>query len=325
LIRPGLNRDTDDTTGGFMTTRHPSTTPGAIAERSGGTSGSGWITCSIRGTAFVEAACSDLPALRDAAVPAGAPALPPRFLRHCDEHTVVAVRSVLEAITSLPRTPSFEHCAVVAAPCQAGRINAARSLAQLRAGGAVTVSPHVVPQCSLHSLAGAVSVAFGMHGPHVGVGGGPDALAEGLFAALSLFQPHAAAGCDAAWLIATEWDDEPVLDSAGVPVGDPVCRSLALLLGPAASLASGERTLALSLHLPASGKHHGVDSLSDLVAFARAVDMCVHGSALASWTVPCPWGAQIRVTAPQPEWHRAVTSPRRRGPARASVRLREAA
>lgn len=252
--------------------------------------------CSVRGHAVVESRLSDLAALRDAASPPGSPPLPARFLRHCDEHTVVAVRAVLAAIAGLPEPVAFDRCGVVAAPCQAGRIAAARSLTQLRSGGGVTVSPHIVPQCSLHSLGGAVSVALGMHGPHLGVGGGPDALAEGLFAAVSLFQGAAASGCDLAWLLVTEWESEPLLDAAGHPLNDPSCRALAMLLAPA-DTADGDR-LTLSLHFPASvpasvpaaGPPEG-----GLAAFCRAVEMCATGSVLTSWAVTCPWGAEIRL------------------------------
>ncbi|MCE9632031.1 MAG: hypothetical protein K8S94_15120 [Planctomycetia bacterium] len=248
--------------------------------------------CAIRCHAFFEARYSEMGRLRDEPSPPAAPPLPARFLRHCDEHTVTAVRAVLAAIATLDAKGDFDRCGVIAAPCQAGRIATARSLAQLRVGGGVMISPHIVPQCSLHSLAGAVSVALGMHGPHIGVGGGPDALAEGLFAALSLFQPGAAAGCNAAWVIVTEWATEPLLDTTGAPTDDPLCRALAMLVAPAA--VADQAALTLSLHAAAGD---AAEATADLVAFARALDMCASGSALAAWSVTCPWGAQIRVAA----------------------------
>jgi hypothetical protein len=210
-------------------------------------------------------------------------------------------RFLQEALARLPEPMPLDRCGVVAAPCQAGRITTARSLAELRVGGAVTVSPHIVPQCSLHSVAGAVSVALGMHGPHLGVGGGPDALAEGLLAAATLLN-HGDPECPAAWLVATEWDEEPALDPAGQPQGDPVCRALAVQLvpagdsgddgvqGPGLGLAvhpSARRESRPRLHEPAGG----------VVAFARALAICREGSALTAWAVDCPWG-EIRLTAP---------------------------
>lgn len=252
--------------------------------------------CAIRGHAYVEAPFSRVAALRDEPPPPGAPPLPPRFLRHCDEHTVVAVRAVLDVLAGIDRAPAGERCGVVAAPCQAGRIVTARSLSQLRTGGAVTVSPHIVPQCSLHSIAGAVSVALGMHGPHLGIGGGRDALAEGLLAALSLFQAGDGAACDAVWVLLTDWEHEPELDAAGEPVGDPVCRGLALLLAPEPT--AGDSGARLVLAQPRGGMAvipEDDEEPVDLAAFAGAIGMCTAGGALASWAVQCPWPAQIRV------------------------------
>lgn len=261
----------------------------------------------IRAHAFIEARHAELAALRDAASPADAPALPPRFLRHCDEHTVVAVRAVLAALPGL--SVDLARCGVVAAPCQAGRIATARSLSQLRVGGAVMVSPHIVPQCSLHSLAGAISVALGMHGPHIGVGGGPDALAEGLFTALTLLEPGAASGCDAVWLVATEWAAEPLLDPTGSPTGDPVCRAIALLVEPDA--AADAAALHVAIHHPLAVAPQPADEFrTDLKAFAAALECCATGAALAGWTIACPWGGQIRMSAGAASRSGRVVGPR---------------
>lgn len=262
--------------------------------------------CGIRGHATVEAPLSAVPMLRDAPVPDGAPGLPPRFLRHCDEQTVVAVRAVLEAIARLPAPPRLDRCGVVAAPCQAGRIATAKSLANLRVGGGVTVSPHIVPQCSLHSLAGAVSVALGMHGPHLGIGGGPDALAEGLFAAITLFRAGPASGCDAVWLLASAWDTEPLLDSSGAAIDDPICRAVAMLLVPG-SMAEHDR-LTLTLDVP--GRDGPEAAGTSLVDFCRALEMCAAGTALTAWGVCCPGGAQVRLAARPAAGHAEI--PRRR-------------
>jgi len=252
------------------------------------------VTCGIAAHAFVETRLSQLGPLRDQPGPERSPALPPRFLRHCDEQTVVAVQAMLAAIASLPadRRDCSEH-GVVAASCQAGRLATAASLAKLRTAGAVSVSPHIVPQCSLHSIAGAVSVALGMHGPNVGVGGGPDAVAEGLFAALSLLQPGGGADAAGAWLVVSDWADEPTLDATGAVLGDPTCRALALCLEPAVAAA-----LSLAVHLP-DGPEPGprpIETRDPLGDFARAVATGAAGGVPTSWTVECPWPAEIRLT-----------------------------
>jgi hypothetical protein len=249
-------------------------------------------TCAVASHALVEARLSAIAALRDQPPPAGAPPLPPRFLRHCDEQTVAGMRAVLEAIAGHPAPrPAFDRYGVIGSSCAAGRIAAAQTLAQLKTGGAVVVSPHIVPQCSLHAPASAVSVALGMHGPTIGASGGPHALSEGLFTAFSLLQD---ATCDGVWLVVTEWDEEPRLDQAGKPIDDPLCRALALALVPA-----GDATASLSLHLHRVGERDdspGQEAQS-LASFARAVAMCAAGGVLASWSHACPWGAEIRVLA----------------------------
>jgi hypothetical protein len=222
----------------------------------------------------------------------------------------VAVHAVLIAIAALP--PDRRDCTrhgVVAASCQAGRLATAASLAKLRTHGAVSVSPHIVPQCSLHSIAGAVSVALGMHGPNVGIGGGPEALAEGLFTSLSFLQPGGGADAEGAWLIATDWAEEPSLDSTGAAVGDPTCRALALFLEPTAAAPLG-----LAVHNPdaPAARPRAIETHDPLGSFARAVAMCATGGVLTSWMVECPWSAEIRLT-------------RRTGHAAQSVLRREAA
>ena len=271
--------------------------------------------CRIVSHAFVESRLSDIAELRNQSAPAGGPSLPPRFLRHADEQTVVGVHAVLRALDGGPRGLERRRHAVVAAPCQSGRLAAARTLAQLPAGGAVTVSPHLVPQCSLHSVAGAVSVALGMHGPHLGVGGGPEALAEGLVAAATLVTGRGDPACTHAWLVATDWDAEPELGPDAEVRSDAVCRALALLLEPTGSSPEGGEPAApleLSLRLPREpGRTAGnPEPAGGLVAFARALAMCAEGGALATWTVTSSWGAEIRING------------RRRSPA---VRRREAA
>lgn len=253
-------------------------------------------TCVLESHAVVEAPLADIQGLRDAPSPQGAPPLPPRFLRHCDEQTVLGVRAVLEAIAVLP-DPSrpLDRYGVVGAPRLAGRITGAQTLVQAAEAGGIAVSPHVVPQCSLHALASAVSVALGMHGPNLGASGGPEALSEGLYTAVSLVN---ASGCDGLWLVLTEWDEEPTLDSAGRPTNSPLCRAVALSLRPqttnddAVTFTLRTADPAVQRDVSTGNAGHG------LADFAWAIGMCASGGAITSWSHVCPWGAEIRVVAP---------------------------
>lgn len=208
------------------------------------------------------------------------PGLPPRFLRHCDEQTVVGMHAVLRGLVVSGRPlDSFARYAVVAAPCLAGRFMAAKSLAGLRQGGPVMVSTHVVPQASLHSLAGAVSVGLGLHGPHIGVSGGPDALVEGILTAVALLRTSPADETHGVWLVATAWDEEPPLDAEGTPLTDPLCRAVAV--GLETGHASG---VMLALEMPDSAAVSlpaaAADPATAIADFAAALTACrEHGSA----------------------------------------------
>lgn len=252
--------------------------------------------CAVGTHALVESRLSQVAALRDRGGPADAPALPARFLRHSDEQAVVAMHAVLEAIAAHPaRQASFERYGVVAASCQAGQLQAAKVLAEFGIGGAGRVSPHIVPQCSLHSIAGTVSVALGMHGPNIGVGGGPDALEEGLTAAVTLMHEPGCGDHEGIWLVVSEWDPEPTVETDGTPVGDPLCRALALALEPAAA---GALTITVEFpphYAAAASEPPPDDGRGRLSAFARALTICRDGGALVSWGLHCPWGGRIRV------------------------------
>ena len=264
--------------------------------------------CGVASHALVEATLAEIPGLREQPVPEGVSALPPRFLRHCDEQTVVGMRAVLAAIAAHPEPrPSFTGYGVVAAACQSGRIATAQSLAMLRTAGGVAVSPHIVPQCSLHSVAGAVSVALGMHGPNIGASGGQHAVSEGLFTSLSMLAASAVTGesLPGIWLVVSSWTQEPSLDAAGkpecVPPQDarsgPICRALAVALtDDANAVADKGISRRLTLHMPAAmvmarPAAHDQTAADEILDFARGL---AAGPA-ASWSHACPWGAEIRL------------------------------
>lgn len=256
--------------------------------------------CGIGCHALVEARLSEIGPLRDRATPSDAPPLPPRFLRHADEQTVVGVRAVLEAMSAHPAPrPSFADYGVVAASCRAGRFATAQSLAQARVGGGVAVSPHVVPQCSLHALAGAVSVACGMHGPNVGSSGGGHAVAEGLFTALSLLAGAAAtpgSGLPGMWLVLCGWDREPELDEQGRPIpvasaDEPICRALAVALSAEADAGTG---LQFAIRMPSTAPVRPIAAPRPEVAVTvLALSRALASGRAASWSHPCPWPAEL--------------------------------
>lgn len=279
--------------------------------------------CGVAGHALVEAAIADIPQLRDAAAPAGCGPLPPRFLRHADEQTVVGMRAMLEAIAARRNglgggqdagsEADFSEYGVVSAPCQPGRIAAAHSFSLFRSGGPVTVSPHIVPQCSLHSIAGAVSVALGMHGPNIGTSGGPQALGEGLLASLTLLDTRAAGGhaTPGVWFIATAWDGEPSLDAEGRPqeraFDPPICVAVAVALTAAAAAASGRLVLRVAPGVAAARQPRTAPRpAADIRRFAAALAAVeTHAGAAGHWSHSLPGAGELRLVS-------AVAAPHRR-------------
>jgi hypothetical protein len=155
-----------------------------------------------------------------------------------------------------------------------------------------------------------------MHGPNLGASGGPEALSEGLYTAVSLVN---ASGCDGLWLVLTEWDEEPVLDATGLPTNDPVCRAVALALRPRTAADEGAVTFAIRIADPAV-QHDSLtgSAAHGLADFAWAIGTCASGGAITSWSHVCPWGAEIRILAP-------ATAAESKRPQRHGLARREAA
>ena len=121
----------------------------------------------------------------------------------------------------------FTGWGVVAASRFLGRANLAQALRSFSEEGVWGTSPHLIPHFALHSLSGSISLALGLHGPNLGVGGGLHAEAEGFLAALTWLAAGVVPGV---WLVLSGWSPELVPDSRGnaSPAGE--CQALALAL-----------------------------------------------------------------------------------------------
>lgn len=237
---------------------------------------------------LAEATRTGLAGLREQPGVQGSPPIPPRFLRSADEQTVLGMAAVLRAIAdpALSGVP-FGNWGVLAAQRFPGRASGAASFDRFVQGGLPAISPHLIPQHSLHSAASAISIALGFHGPHFGIGGGVEAVAEGLTAALTLFRPGSVPGL---WLVFTEWDPEPVPGREGVAGSESVCRGLAMALVPGARSAAG-------LRLTVQGRSEATDdeqpsnwpTVSDLVASLSEARQ----AACRAWARDLPWGIRI--------------------------------
>ena len=93
-------------------------------------------------------------------------------MRHMEDQTAVALEAVRLARLMAPDL-AFDDWAVLACPLLPGRTTFRDNLKRYAEDGAWAISPQVIPQCSLHSLPGQVSIILGAHGPNLGIGGWP--------------------------------------------------------------------------------------------------------------------------------------------------------
>ncbi|MFI5453937.1 MAG: hypothetical protein ACHRXM_00640 [Isosphaerales bacterium] len=172
----------------------------------------------------------DVPALRrrPGPIPDGWGDVAPSLLRYSDEQTIAGTAAVFTAIESMGVSrDGFEGWGVVAASRYLGRANLALALRSFVAEGVWGTSPHLIPHFALHSPAGTISLALGLHGPNVGVGGGLHAAAEGFLAALTWVS---AGGMPGVWLVLSGWSPELVPDRHGNGPAAGECQALAIAL-----------------------------------------------------------------------------------------------
>jgi hypothetical protein len=192
------------------------------------------MCCAVSAHGVVEADAQGVAALRTAPSPLGVPTLPANFLKHSDEQTVVGLFAVFQAIQNYGLTgEDFTDWAVVAAPRFFGRAILAAALRRFALEGAWGVSPHLIPHRSQHSLSGTISQALRIHGPNLGVGGGPSTASEAALVAASFVAKEEIPGL---WVVLTAWDPEPTFSEAatsrnGLSSPTPsTCKGVALAL-----------------------------------------------------------------------------------------------
>jgi hypothetical protein len=180
-----------------------------------------------------EAPLAAVAGLRRGLGPPGKPPFPATFLKASEEQTILAVAAVARAVADfgLQGMPLTDW-AVIGAPRSLGRLAAAEAMHKFAGGGALKVSPFIVPHRSLHAVSGTISQGFQIQGPNFGVGGHPGAVLEGLLAALTLLEERPPPGL---WLVLSEYEPEPVPDREGICAHPVVCRALALAFRPGAS------------------------------------------------------------------------------------------
>lgn len=200
-------------------------------------------SCALRAAAAMQARPEAIPGLR--AAPGSSTPLPATFLKHADEQTVVGLAAVFRAIDQGNlASMSFAKWGVLAAPRFFGREIVAVALQRFAVEGAWGVSPHLIPHRSLHSMSGTVSQALGIHGPNLGIGGGPHSAGEAFLTAAALLAEERVSGV---WVVLTGWDPEPIPEGSTnhaaprSPAAPSICTAVALALTPDEPTWAGSR------------------------------------------------------------------------------------
>jgi hypothetical protein len=214
------------------------------------------------------------------------PSTPGHFFKYADEQTLVATQAVDDVLRRFDLNPSeLTTWGIIAAPQFLGRQVIAHAFDQFHRAGGSRVSPHVVPQNSLHSVSGALSILLATHGPNLGIGGSRGALAEGLLATLTWFDMQTSSGC---WLLATAWDPEPIPDRQGLSSTPGVCHAVALAVRP---WTDGESCGRLTLSQGCSAAANEPVTVADLVS-----QLSSDGSRSFFWELP--WGPTLSLELP---------------------------
>ncbi len=197
------------------------------------------FACAVAASGVIRANVDQLKGLRQAPSPIPNEPLPSSFLKHVDDQTVAGLAAVLQAIDRHGlNNEDFTEWGVVAAPRFLARATLAQALKRFALEGAWGVSPHLIPHRSLHSVSGTVSQALHIHGPNLGVGGGPHGASKAFLAAAALLADRNLPGL---WIVLTGWNREPGLENApaattnGHAEHTPTCSAVALALAAASA------------------------------------------------------------------------------------------
>jgi hypothetical protein len=164
------------------------------------------FNCALAACAWLSVGFRDTSALRSQAAQAFQATLGAGVLKQADEQSLVALRAVRQALDDARMAPgSTSDWGMVASARTPGRRRVAEQLVKFHEQGAWAASPHIIPHCSLHSLAGLLSQALGIHGPNFGTGGMIGAESEAFWAAIALLYGENLPGV---WVVLTGWDSE---------------------------------------------------------------------------------------------------------------------
>src|SRR5262245_4950089 len=202
--------------------------------------------------------------------------IPASLLKNADDHTVAALAAVLDLVAENGwQERSFRDWGVIAAPVIFGRFGLAQALDCFRKEGAWGVSPHVIPNHSLHAVSGTISLTLQMQGPNFGIGGGAGAFNEAFLVAAGMMSDQSLPGL---FVVLTAMDPEYIpADGQGGDAARPfTCFAAAFALESGAA-SSGELQLKI-----AAGTN---DASRPLLSMPEFVSAWEKGPALGAWNL----------------------------------------
>ncbi len=193
--------------------------------------------CSIAALSWQSVRGANIAGLRPAVAQAYPDSLSAGVLKQADEQSVLALHALHLARCEIGLTlADTEHWGLIATARMPGRKRIADSLIKFRDQGAWGTSPHLIPYCTLHSMAGLLSQALRLHGPNYGTGGLKNSEAESIWAGLTLLHGEQLPGV---WIVLSGWDRETLT------IDDAVCQ--AAVIGLRHPAARGEPRLRFAL------------------------------------------------------------------------------
>ena len=187
------------------------------------------VRCRVAAHAALRASAETIAVWRKQPIVVGAEKMPVSFLKHAEDQTILALRTILAALEAQGwQERSFADWGVIAAPNLFGRVSTALTIQRYKQEGAWGVSPHLIPHQSLHGMSGTISQALKINGPNFGVGGGPNASPDAFLLAAALLADGQLPGL---WVVLTGYETEWI-PAANESIPAPMCEAVALALTP---------------------------------------------------------------------------------------------
>lgn len=151
--------------------------------------------------------------------------LKPQFLKHSDEQTLAALVAASAAIDQAERIDDFGQWAIVSSTRYLARTAFAAVIDKYQLDGPWGVSVQAIPHGTPHAVASTLSLALGIHGPCIGVGGAVGDEPQAMLSAAGLLQDGRRPG---AWLLFSAWSPPVLTESGGPVIAEATCAAAAL-------------------------------------------------------------------------------------------------